>query len=227
VLDTSRRTDQATARQIVGIVAGAGALAALDGFPVAYPGHVTAPVTVRSARPTDAAFAVPLIQTTIGPVGRALTGAASDHEAGRVLLGCFARSGHRLSFENTWIAERAGQALGVLVAYAGSDAPALDAAYRARRRSLGLSADVASEGRPGEWYVDTLAVSEPARGQGIGARLLHEAAAQARERGLDRMGLLVEEGSRAAALYRREGFRVAGERTLGEHRYRHMVRPLP
>ncbi|WP_229753072.1 GNAT family N-acetyltransferase [Deinococcus aerophilus] len=187
---------------------------------------MTAPVTVRSARPTDAAFAAPLIQATIGPVGLALTGAASDGEAEHILRGFFARSVHRLSFENTWIAECAGEALGVLVAYAGSDAPALDAAYRERRRSLGLPADVASEGQPGEWYVDTLAVSEAARGQGIGARLLHEAAAQARERGLGRLGLLVEQGSRAAALYRREGFRVAGERTLGGHRYRHMVRPV-
>ncbi len=188
---------------------------------------MTAPVTVRPAQPLDAPFAVPLIQATIGPVGLALTGAASDHEAERILLGFFARPGHRLSFEHTWVAERAGEALGVLVGYPGSDARALDAAFRKWRRSRGLPGAVTSEGRPGEWYVDTLAVSEPARAQGLGAQLLQEAAAQATRCGLPRVGLLVEKGNRAAALYRREGFQEAGERTLAGHRYQHMVRPLP
>lgn len=182
------------------------------------------PVTVRPATPDDAAFAVPLIQETIGHIGLALTGAASDAEAEGVMLDLFARPGNRLSHQNVWIATRAGEALGFLLGYAGAESEALDRPLRAHLRERRLPDAFVSEGQPGEWYVDTLAVTAAARGHGVGARLLQEAAAQAAAHGLGRVGLLVEHGNRAARLYQREGFVVQAERTLGGHVYDHMVR---
>lgn len=182
-------------------------------------------VTVRPARPEDAAFAIPLIQETIGHIGLVLTGAASDAEAEGVMLEFFKLPGNRLSFQNVWIAQRSGEALGLLLGYAGADSGALDEPFREHLRGRGLPADIVSEGLPGEWYLDTLAVTEAARGHGVGARLLQEAIAQAAANGLERVGLLVEHGNRAARLYEREGFKVAGERTLGSHVYDHMIRP--
>ncbi|MFK7602137.1 GNAT family N-acetyltransferase [Deinococcus sp. SM5_A1] len=182
-------------------------------------------VTVRPARPDDAPFAVPLIQETIGHIGLILTGAASEAEAEGVMLEFFVRSGNRLSFQNVWIAQTSSEALGLLLGYAGADSGALDEPFREHLRGRNLPSDFLSEGLPGEWYLDTLAVTEAAREHGVGARLLREAAAQASANGLERVGLLVEHGNRAARLYEREGFKVAGERTLGGHVYDHMVRP--
>lgn len=190
------------------------------------PAPLTDPVTVRPARPDDAAFAVPLIQETIGHIGLTLTGAASDAGAGGVMLDFFARPGNRLSFHNVWIAQRDGEALGLLLGYAGATAAALDEPFRAHLRALGQPADFPSEGQPGEWYLDTLAVTAAARGHGVGARLLREASAQAAAQGLGRVGLLVERGNRAARLYAREGFTARREIALGGHVYAHMTRPV-
>ncbi len=185
------------------------------------------PVAIRPAAAFDAAFAVPLVQQTIGRVGLALTGADSDTGAARAMLGFFPLRGNRLSYQNVLIAARGPEPLGLLLAYPGADAHALDDPFRERLASLGLPEQVESEGTPGELYVDTLAVTEAARGQGVGAALLAAAAGQARARGLDRVGLLVEDGNRAATLYARMGFRPAGTRTLAGGTYTHMVWTLP
>ncbi|CAM3695948.1 GNAT family N-acetyltransferase [Deinococcus frigens] len=177
-------------------------------------------MTIRPARPGDPPFAVPLIQDTTGHIGLILTGAAPDAEAPNaepqdVMLGFFARAGHRLSVQNVWIAERSGERLGPLLGDVGADCKALDGPFRGHLRGRGL---------PGEWSVDTLAVTAAARGQGIGARLLREAAAQAVSRGLGRVGLLLEKGYRAARLCARAGFAAAGERMVGGHPYSHIIR---
>ncbi|MFT2721326.1 GNAT family N-acetyltransferase [Deinococcus sp. A31D244] len=185
------------------------------------------PIVIRAAVPFDAAFAVPLVQQTIGKVGRALTGADSDTGAARAMLGFFPLRANRLSYQNVLIAARGPEPLGLLLAYPGAQAQALDDPFRERLASLGLPAQVESEGTPGELYVDTLAVTEAARGQGVGATLLEAAAAQARTLGLSRVGLLVEDGNRAATLYARVGFRAAGTRTLAGGTYTHMVWTLP
>ncbi|WP_291429944.1 N-acetyltransferase [Deinococcus sp.] len=185
------------------------------------------PVVTRPAVPFDAAFAVPLVQQTIGKVGLALTGADSDTGAARAMLGFFPLRGNRLSYQNVQIAARGPEPLGLLLAYPGAQAHALDDPFRERLASLGLPAQVESEGTPGELYLDTLAVTEAARGQGVGATLLQAAAAQAGAQGLRRVGLLVEDGNRAAALYARVGFRAAGRRTLAGGSYTHLIWTLP
>ena len=185
------------------------------------------PIVIRAAVPFDAAFAVPLVQQTIGKVGLALTGADSDTGAARAMLGFFPLRANRLSYQNVLIAARGPEPLGLLLAYPGAQAQALDDPFRERLASLGLPAQVESEGTPGELYVDTLAVTEAARGQGVGATLLEAAAAQARTLGLSRVGLLVEDGNRAATLYARVGFRAAGTRTLAGGSYTHLIWTLP
>ncbi|MBZ9751998.1 GNAT family N-acetyltransferase [Deinococcus sp. HMF7604] len=186
-----------------------------------------APVTIRPATPTDAPFAAPLIQATIGPIGWALTGTPSDAEAAEVIEQLFPLSGHRLSFERVRVAERDGRPLGLLLAYPGAAAELLDQPLRARLRALGQADHIEQEGTPGELYLDTLAVSEAARNQGIGAQLLAAAAVWARELGLPRLGLLAQDGNPAARLYERSGFVVAGHRTLAGGHYTHLTRDLP
>ncbi|WP_415786302.1 GNAT family N-acetyltransferase [Deinococcus saxicola] len=115
---------------------------------------------------------------------------------------------------------------GPAAGFAGAEAEALDQPFREHLRGRNLPSDFLSEGLPGEWYLDTLAVTQAARGHGVGARLLHEAVAQASANGLERVGLLVEHGNRAARLYEREGFSVERKRTLGGHVYDHMVRQI-
>ncbi|GMI50278.1 hypothetical protein ScalyP_jg2000 [Parmales sp. scaly parma] len=60
--------------------------------------------------------------------------------------------------------------------------------------------------KPGECYVDWLAVLPAARGKGVGTKLLQWAEERARERKCDRMTLGVINGNPAKRLYERFGF---------------------
>ena len=60
--------------------------------------------------------------------------------------------------------------------------------------------------KPGELYVEELAVSADARGKGVGTKLLQWAEAQAVARGDTVMSLAVLRGNRAQGLYQRFGF---------------------
>ncbi|MBZ9712682.1 GNAT family N-acetyltransferase [Deinococcus multiflagellatus] len=186
----------------------------------------SSPPMVRPATPDDAAFAAPLIQATIGRIGWALTGTQSDESAARVIQAHWAQPGHRLSLERVRVLERAGEPLGLSVAYPGANAWALDEPWRARLQALGQPDDIESEGTPGELYLDTLAVVPAARGQGLGAHLLAHTAHWAAGLGLPRVGLLVEADNPAARLYARAGFRPVGTRQLAGGTYTHLVRPV-
>ena len=61
----------------------------------------------------------------------------------------------------------------------------------------------ATSTRPGELYVEELAVSADARGKGVGTKLLQWAEAQAVARGDTVMSLAVLRGNRAQGLYQR------------------------
>lgn len=184
-------------------------------------------VQLRPAHPFDAAVAVPLIQGAIGRIGHALTGVTDDVAAERTLLGFYPLRGNRLSFEHQLIAQSPmGEPVGLILMYPGELGEVLDEPFRERLRALGLPDRIESGGTPGELYVDTLAVTEAARGQGLGARLLDAAAGRAAVLGLHRVGLLVEDGNPAARLYARQGFRPAGTRALAGGTFTHLVRDL-
>ena len=192
-------------------------------MPPAFPPEFHTGLHIRPAQTFDAAFAAPLIQAAIGPVGWALTGTRSDEDAAHVIAEFFPLRGQRLSFLHTLIAELGGQPVGLAVVYPGEFAHALDEPVRAHRRSLGLSPEVESEAQAGELYLDTLAVTPAARGQGVGGALLERCAARARDLGLP-LTLLVEEGHPARRLYERSGFVPAGTREIAGQRYTRMER---
>lgn len=184
-------------------------------------------VRIRPAQLFDAGFAAPLIQSTIGGVGRALTGTATDEDAAHVLAEFFPLRGHRLSFTHTLIAETGSQPVGLLVSYPGEFAVALDGPFRDHLRTIGQPAITEPEGQPGELYLDTLAVSPGWRGRGVGGALLEAAVLRAQTLGLTRLGLLSEAHNPATRLYTRHGFEAAGERTVSGIRFIHLILELP
>lgn len=119
------------------------------------------------------------------------------------------------SYRNTLVAiTDDGRVAGVCIAYDGALLHKLrERFFEAVRRRLGREmGDMADETSPDEFYLDTLAVWEEFRGRGIGGSLLMAQAARAHDAGKP-AGLLVDKDNpKAEALYRRLGFRPAGER---------------
>ncbi len=91
--------------------------------------------------------------------------------------------------------------------------------------------------RPNELYVNSLVVSDKARGQGVGSALLNHADRTTEQRGLATVSLdVIDSNPGARRLYERQGFRVTGTyprigRALfrglfGFDHYHRMAKPL-
>ena len=85
---------------------------------------------------------------------------------------------------------------------------------------IGLLALLERETTEHRFLMDGIAVTEPARGMGVGTALLEAAAREARARGCAEIRLDVVHGNdRARALYERRGFVAVGEQRIGLLRF--------
>ena len=154
--------------------------------------------------------------------------ALPDREKRLPLLARAIRADHAV------VAERDGRLLGMvgLTAREGRyERGLIDVPWDPRRNSdlLGLGGAVRAvlglrlaehKPRPGELYIDGIAVTPDARGEGVGTGLLDEAHAIAREGGFRWVRLdVVDTNARAQALYERLGYRVTRVQS-----FRHMER---
>lgn len=133
------------------------------------------------------------------------------------------------SYRNALVAADAeGTVVGACVAYDGASMKLLRETFLSHLLSdLGHDFQFAEdETQPGEYYIDTLAVSPQHRHQGIATRLLHAAIGRATASGLP-AALLVDVGNpNAERLYRSLGFEEVGTKTWGGHGMKHLVRPM-
>lgn len=117
------------------------------------------------------------------------------------------------------------EVLGICVGYNGGDLLKLRRAFILSmrtwfQRDLGKMVD---ETQPGEFYVDSLFVKKPFRGQGIASALLKSSMKRAKLLSLPRVGLLVDKANaQAQSLYSRLGFRYINDSSFGGHSMRHL-----
>ncbi len=140
------------------------------------------------------------------------------------------RSGHtQYSYRNALVALTPdGRVAGACVGYRGDDLHSLREAFiSAARRHFQIDyTGMADETRPGEYYIDSLAVYPEYRRQGIATALLRAAADHARSIGLP-AALLVDKGNpNARRLYESVGFAAAGDTTWGGHPMTRMIKPM-
>lgn len=158
--------------------------------------------------------------------------AGPDHtldDFARVMLS-LVRSGHtQYSYRNALVALNPnGRVAGACVGYRGDDLHSLREAFiSAARRHFQIDyTGMADETRPGEYYIDSLAVYPEYRRQGIATALLRAAADHARSIGLP-AALLVDKGNpNARRLYESVGFAAAGDTTWGGHPMTRMIKPM-
>ena len=199
---------------------------------------------IRSAAPSDASEAVPLILGAIGSIAFVLTGTTDRKEAGFILDRFFRQKGNRVSYENALVLEdskdtlepipnhlleRSRNVVGVALIYDGSIARALDEPLeKAAAQKSGLSDyRIPTEAEPSEFYLDTVSVDPRCQGRGFGRDLIEASCEHAQKLGRNRIGLLVDIGNFAAKrLYERLKFQVEGRKQIAGDEYFHMVRDL-
>ncbi|GIP38947.1 GNAT family N-acetyltransferase [Paenibacillus sp. J31TS4] len=182
---------------------------------------------IRSGQPGDAEAVMPLLFAAIDEIAYLLTGTSSEEDALGAMSELFAEPANRLSWENTLVYEAEGRAVGFALCYDGGRVDELDRPLLARLEAAGVSPghQFPRETRPGEYYLDSLAVAPAYQGRGIARELMAAFEAEAGRLGFERAALIVEQhNERARRLYEKQGYRVDGQVELAGHRYDHMTK---
>lgn len=139
----------------------------------------------------------------------------------QVLMSVIEQPGHAWSVERARIAEGDGDLLGVLLG-GRADTPEPDDSLglpwgltRLRLTAVGVAfhpfLSFMQHHDPGEWYITAVSVMPEARGRGVGAALLEDAVARARDARMTSIALDVDaKNSGARRLYEKHGFVVTG-----------------
>ncbi len=147
----------------------------------------------------------------------------------RVMLSLVRAEHTQYSYRNALVALTPdGRVAGACVGYRGSDLHTLREAFiSAARQHFQIDyTDMADETRPGEYYIDSLAVYPEYRRQGIATSLLRATSDYAHTIGLP-AALLVDKGNpNARRLYESVGFIAAGDATWGGHPMTRMIKPI-
>lgn len=144
----------------------------------------------------------------------------------RVMTGLVLMDNSQYSYQNTIVAiDDNGGFAGMCVSYDGARLMELRKAFveamktNFNRDYSGMKAETGE----GELYIDSIAVNETHRGNGVATRLLKAAVRKAKDLGLPAAGLLVDKGNpKAEKLYRRIGFDYVEDSTWGGHEMRHL-----
>lgn len=182
---------------------------------------------IRQATKADANNIAPLIYEAIGNIALHLTAAEEPHVVAE-LIKLIQAEDNRHTYEHTFVIQEDQNILGTLVLYDGKRGRELD--YQLMQKishQLGKPYLIDVEAHDDELYIDTVCVTEAARGRGIGTQLLQFAEKRAIETGYQKLSLNVElSKEKAKKLYEKLGF-VETERwsIIGEPFY-HMVKQL-
>lgn len=144
----------------------------------------------------------------------------------RMMTRLVASDRSQYSYRNTRTAlDDDGKVIGICVSYDGAALHSLREAFiEEAKNAFGRDfSDIDDETAPGELYIDSLAVDEEWRHQGIATALLADTVRKAKKLRLPAIGLLVDYGNPdAERLYTQVGFRWVGNSTWGGHPMKHL-----
>jgi len=144
----------------------------------------------------------------------------------RVMTALVLREDSQYSYQNTIVAiDGNGGFAGMCVSYDGARLMDLRKAFISAMKAnfnrdySGMKAETGV----GELYIDSIAVNEAHRGNGVATLLLRAAVRKATALGLPAAGLLVDKGNpKAERLYRKFGFDYVEDTDWGGHEMRHL-----
>lgn len=183
---------------------------------------------IRSATPADVTAVIPLLFQAMREIACKLAGTEDDAVLQPLFGYFFSQPGNQYSYENTLVYEDEKGIGGMIVAYDGALLDQLRIPVLSYiREQLAHSYIPGDETGPGEYYLDSIAVSPASQGKGIGRQLIYAAEDRAREAGHARTGLLVSDANPdAQRLYERLGYTVQGAAGFGEGKYLHLTKVL-
>ncbi|WP_088043746.1 GNAT family N-acetyltransferase [Bacillus sp. EAC] len=184
---------------------------------------------IRLAKKEDAKQIVPLIVQAIEEIAFMLTGTSSYDEALPILEYYIRSEKNRLSYQNCLVKVHEDQIIGVIIAYNCTELSVLDREMLEiiSRNLNSENATVDKEADEEDFYIDTVSVHPNFQGLGIGTELLTGLLSHAKEMGVNRVSLNVDQNKPAARrLYEKVGFTYEKVQYIMGHPYDYLVFPI-
>jgi len=185
---------------------------------------------IRQAQPDDATQIAPLVGMIYRDMAMPILRTVSRADLLAMLTNLYEKSENLTGLAQTFVAAKGAKVFGVAFGHPAANEVKVNQLLQtvsAAQPGFPGPLVLGGESQPGEWYLSMLAVDPKTQGQGIGSQLLEALPQLVADQKLSRLSLNVDDGNPdAARLYRRQGFKKAGELTIGVHPYAHMIKDI-
>lgn len=182
---------------------------------------------IKSAQKQDAKICIKLLNLAMEDIAYKLSGYDDPVKSDEILEKFFESETNRLSYKNVYVYKRDDVIIAAMCAYFGGDAWQLDSEISQHLKALGKDTQVEKECFDDEFYIDSIAVDEKFRGQGLAKELILHSFAKAKELGHKKVSLIVDVNKpKVRKFYESLGFKFNTKKIINLHEYDHMIKEI-
>ena len=182
---------------------------------------------IKSAQKQDAKICIKLLNLAMEDIAYKLSGYDDPAKSDEILEKFFQSETNRLSYKNVYVYKRDDVIIAAMCAYFGGDTAKLDREISQHLKALGKDAQIEKECFDDEFYIDSIAVDEKFRGQGLAKELILHSFARAKELGHKKVSLIVDINKpKVRKFYESLGFKFNTKKIINLHEYDHMIKEI-
>ena len=182
---------------------------------------------IKNAQKQDAKICIKLLNLAMEDIAYKLSGYDDPAKSDEILEKFFQSETNRLSYKNVYVYKRDDVIIAAMCAYFGGDAWQLDREILQHLKALGKDAQIEKECFDDEFYIDSIAVDEKFRRQGLAKELILHSFAKAKELGHKKVSLIVDINKpKVRKFYESLGFKFNTKKIINLHEYDHMIKEI-
>ena len=182
---------------------------------------------IKNAQKQDAKICIKLLNLAMEDIAYKLSGYDDPVKSDEILEKFFKSETNRLSYKNVYVYKRDDMIIAAMCAYFGGHAWLLDREISLHLKALGKDAQIEKECFDDEFYIDSIAVDEKFRGQGLAKELILHSFARAKELGYKKVSLIVDVNKpKVRKFYESLGFKFNTKKIINLHEYDHMIKEI-
>ena len=182
---------------------------------------------IKNAQKQDAKICIKLLNLAMEDIAYKLSGYDDPAKSDEILEKFFKSETNRLSYKNVYVYKRDDVIIAAMCAYFGGDAWQFDREISQHLKALGKDAQIEKECFDDEFYIDSIAVDEKFRGQGLAKELILHSFAKAKELGHKKVSLIVDVNKpKVRKFYESLGFKFNVKKIVNLHEYDHMIKEI-
>ena len=182
---------------------------------------------IKNAQKQDAKICIKLLNLAMEDIAYKLSGYDDPVKSDEILEKFFVSEINRLSYKNVYVYKRDDVIIAAMCAYFGGDVAKLDREISQHLKALSKDAQIEKECFDDEFYIDSIAVDEKFRGQGLAKELILHSFARAKELGHKKVSLIVDINKpKIRKFYESLGFKFNTKKIINLHEYDHMIKEI-